>query len=91
MISEMDSIKQNHTWELIELLAGRKLLPCKWVYRYKYVSGLGQPKYKSQLFAKGVKKEQGVDYDDIFSLEEDIYMSQPEGFTATREEGHLVC
>ena len=24
-------------------------------------------------------------------LEEDIYMSQPTGFTVTREEGHLVC
>ena len=29
---EMDSIKENNTWELVELPAGRKSLPCKWVF-----------------------------------------------------------
>ena len=33
MKSEMDSIHQNHTWELVELPLGRKSLPCKWVFR----------------------------------------------------------
>ena len=47
MISEMDSIKENDTWELVPLLIGRKPLPCKWVYRYKYVFGSDQPKYKA--------------------------------------------
>ena len=32
MKSEMDSIHQNQTWELVELPAGRKPLPCKWVF-----------------------------------------------------------
>ena len=124
--SEMDSIKENNTWELVELPAGRKPLPCKWVFRYKYVSDSEKPKYKARLVAKGFKQEHGVDYDEIFSpvvkmttlrlllgvvatedleleqmdvkttflhgdLEEDIYMSQPAGFTATGEDNHLVC
>ena len=126
MKSEMDSIHQNQTWELVELLARRKPLPCKWVFRYKYVSDSEKPKYKARLVAKGFKQEYGVDYDEIFSpvvkmttlrlllgvvatedleleqmdvkttflhgdLEEDIYMSQPAGFTATGEDSHLVC
>ena len=67
MKSEMDSIHQNQTWELVELPAGRKPLPCKWVFRYKYVADLEKPKYKSRLVMKGFKQEYGVDYDELFS------------------------
>ena len=125
MKSETNSIHHNHTWELVELPVGRNLLPCKWVSRYKYLSNLDKPKYKSRLVAKGFKQEHGVDYEEIFShvvkmttlrlllgvvatedlmleqldvkttflhgdLEEDIYMSQPVGFSATGEESHIV-
>ena len=41
--------------------------PCKWVFRYKYVSDSNKPKYKVRLIAKGFKQEHGVDYDEIFS------------------------
>ena len=44
---EMYLIHQNQTWELIELLVGRKSLPCKWVFRQKYVFDLENPKYKA--------------------------------------------
>ena len=67
MNSEMDSIHHNQTWELVELPTGRKLLPCKWVFRYKYVCDSKKPKYKSRLVAKGFKQEHEVDYDEIFS------------------------
>ena len=53
---------------MVELPAGRKPLPCKWVFRYKYVSDSEKPKYKARLVAKGFKQEHGVDYDEIFSL-----------------------
>jgi hypothetical protein len=46
MKSEMDSIYGNDTWELVLLLANKKALPCRWVFRYKYVSGTDKPKYK---------------------------------------------
>ena len=123
---EMDSIHANKTWELVQQPVGRKPLPCKWVYRYKYVSSSERPNYKAMLVAKGFKQEHGVDYEEIFShvvkmttlrlllgvvatedlmleqldvkttflhgdLEEDIYMSQPVGFSATGEKSHLVC
>ena len=66
MKSEMDSIHQNQTWELVELPAGRKPLPCKWVFRYKYVTDSNKAKYKARLVEKGFKQEHGVDYDKIF-------------------------
>ena len=47
MKSNMDSIYANDTWELVPLPANKKALPCKWVFRYKYVSGTEKPKYKA--------------------------------------------
>ena len=41
---------------------------CKWVYRYKITPHDGQPEYKAQLGAKGFKQEQGIDFDEVFSL-----------------------
>ena len=68
MKSEMNPIHHNHAWERVDLLVGRKPLPCKWVFLYKYVCDLEKPKYKARLIAKGFKQEHGVDYDEIFSL-----------------------
>ncbi|GFT42875.1 retrovirus-related Pol polyprotein from transposon RE1 [Trichonephila clavipes] len=33
MESEMNSLSENHTWELSDLPVGAKAIPCKWVYR----------------------------------------------------------
>ena len=67
MMSEMDSIKEKDTEELVEPPARRKSLPCKWFYKYKYVSGSKKTKYKAQIVAKGFKQEHDIDYDDILS------------------------
>ena len=53
---------------MVKLLAGRKSLPCKWVFRCKYVSDSEKPKYEARLVEKGFKQEHGVDYDEIFLL-----------------------
>ena len=52
----MDSIYANDTWELVPLPANKKALPCKWVFRYKYVSGTKQPKHKARLVVKGLRR-----------------------------------
>jgi ATP-binding cassette subfamily B (MDR/TAP) protein 1 len=65
--SEINSIRANGTWDLVELPWNRKALPCKWVYRLKQVSDSSNPKYKARLVAKGFRQEYGVDFDEIFS------------------------
>ena len=67
MGSEMNSIWQNQTWDLIELPKNRRALPCKWVYRLKETSDSTNPKYKARLVAKRFRQEYGVDFDEIFS------------------------
>ena len=66
MRSKMDSIHENKTWELVELLTGWKTLPFKWVYRYQYVSSSEQPKYKARVVAKRFKQEHELNYNELF-------------------------
>ncbi|MCO5575866.1 hypothetical protein L7F22_029671 [Adiantum nelumboides] len=66
MVSEMQSLEKNHTWDLVDLPPGHKALPCKWVYKKKVTSDAAS-KYKARLVAKGYKQKHGVDFDEIFS------------------------
>ena len=61
MKDEMDSLLGNQTWELIELLEGKKALHNKWVYRIKNKHD-GSKRYKARLVAKGFQQKEGIDY-----------------------------
>ena len=52
-ISEMESIKENDTWEIVDLPPGCKTIGCKWIFRRKRnIDGTIQ-KYKARLVVKG--------------------------------------
>ena len=67
MKDEMDSLLGNQTWELTELLIGKKALYNKWVYRIKNEHD-GNKCYKARLVVKGFQQKKGIDYSEIFSL-----------------------
>ena len=52
MKDEMDSLLENQTLELIELLEGKKALHNKWVYRIKNEHD-SRMHYKARLVVKG--------------------------------------
>ncbi|KAE8714902.1 hypothetical protein F3Y22_tig00110187pilonHSYRG00229 [Hibiscus syriacus] len=91
MVEEIESLNHNRTWELVPLPEGKKPIGCKWVYKKKpaVTEKVGE-KFKARLVAKGFLQQKRVDYDEIFSPVEQIYMRQPEGFTQPGNE-HLVC
>ena len=66
MKEEMDSLHNNHTWELAPLPKGKKALHNKWVYRIKQEHD-GSKRYKARLVVKGFQQREGVDYTEIFS------------------------
>ena len=51
MDAEMDSIRENNTWELAHLPAGHKAIGFKWVYRVKRDPDGNIVKYKAHLVA----------------------------------------
>ena len=66
MKDEMDSWLGNQTWELTELLVGKKALHNKWVYRIKNKHD-GSKRYNARLVVKGFQQKKGIDFTEIFS------------------------
>ena len=65
--SEIDSILQNHTWELVDLPPGNKPLGSKWVFKRKMKPDGTIDKYKARLVIKGYRQKEGEDYFDTYS------------------------
>ena len=68
MKDEMDSLMSNQTWQLVELLKGKKkkALQNKWVYRTKEEHD-DSKRYKARLVVKSFQQKKVIDYIEIFS------------------------
>ena len=67
MIEEMDVLTDNSTWDLVRLLAGKKVIGCRWVFTGKINPDGSIARLKARLVAKGYAQTYGVDYSDTFS------------------------
>ena len=53
MIEEIDVLTGNGTWDLIRLLAGKKVIDCRWVFTVKVNPDGSIARLKVRLVAKG--------------------------------------
>jgi hypothetical protein len=67
MKEEIDSLVNNHTWDLVHFLVGKGSMQNKWVCKLKEEDG-GEKRYKARLVVKGFAQKKGIDFDEIFSL-----------------------
>jgi Reverse transcriptase (RNA-dependent DNA polymerase) len=67
MESEMNALKKNGTWEIVDLPEGKETVGCKWVYTIKYNEKGEIDRYKARLVAKGYTQTYGIDYEETFS------------------------
>src|SRR4051812_26836372 len=66
--SEIQSILQNHTWELVDLPLGCKPLGSKWIFKRKMKADGTNEKYKARLLIKCYSQRESLDYFDAYSL-----------------------
>ena len=67
MRSEIESMKQNSVWNLVELPKDRTPVACKWVFKKKLDSNGEVVKFKARLVAKGYSQKYPEDYSETFS------------------------
>ncbi|GKB15186.1 retrotransposon protein, putative, ty1-copia subclass [Tanacetum coccineum] len=69
---EMQSMKDNQVWDLVDLPPNSKTVGSKWLFKKKTDMERNVHTYKSRLVAKGFTQTYGVDYEETFSLVADI-------------------
>nr|GEW74982.1 zinc finger CCCH domain-containing protein 14 [Tanacetum cinerariifolium] len=67
--SEIDSILQNHTCELVDKLLGCKSLGYKWIFKKKTKTDGTINKYKAKLAIKGFRQQEGIYHFDSYSTQ----------------------
>lgn len=68
MKTELDSINEHETYVLVPCPLGRKVLPCKWVYKVKTNPDGSIERFKARLVVGGHRQRKGVDYVDYSEL-----------------------
>lgn len=68
MDEQMKALERNKTWEIVDLLKGKKLVGCRWVFIVKYKFDGSVERYKVRLVSKGYTQSYGIDYQETFAL-----------------------
>jgi hypothetical protein len=65
--SEIDQLKCQHTWEVVDRPADKPVIPCHPLFKLKLgLSGEIQ-KFKARIIAGGHKQVRGINYDETFT------------------------
>ena len=67
MSEEMESLRKNKTWILVDQPKKQKVVGCKWIFKKKEgIPGVERPRFKARLVAKGFTQVEGIDYNEIW-------------------------
>ncbi|XP_019257783.1 PREDICTED: uncharacterized protein LOC109236000 [Nicotiana attenuata] len=67
MQQEIQAFENSHTWEIVDLPAGKQAIGSKWVYKIEEKANGEVDRYKSRLVAKCYYQKEGLHYHDTFS------------------------
>ncbi|CAA7035581.1 unnamed protein product [Microthlaspi erraticum] len=64
---ELESMKENHVWDLVDLPPERRAIGNKWIFKIKRNADGSIDRYKARLVAKCYTQQEGIDYEETFS------------------------
>lgn len=67
MQKNIQALKDNKTWKVVDLHVGKNTAGSKWVYKIKYQANGELEIFKARLVTKGYSQQEGLDYHDTFS------------------------
>ena len=67
VLEEMNALKKNDTWEIVNLSRDKKTTGYKWVFSMKYRADDSIERYKARLVAKGFTQTYGIDYQEMLT------------------------
>ncbi|XP_020577275.1 uncharacterized protein LOC110022585 [Phalaenopsis equestris] len=67
VMEEINALKRNNTWTVIDLPKDKKTVGCKWVFTVKFNADGSVERYKTRLVAKGFTQT----HDDIIMTGDD--------------------
>lgn len=59
---------KNNVWELVLRPKGNSMVGSRWIYKVNDAVDGSIEKYKARFVAKGFYQEEGVEYEEMFSL-----------------------
>nr|GEV61937.1 putative ribonuclease H-like domain-containing protein [Tanacetum cinerariifolium] len=68
MQDELLQFKLQQVWTLVDLSYGKRAIETKWIYRNKKDERDIVVRNKARLVAQGHTQEEGIDYDEVFTL-----------------------
>ncbi len=66
MKNEIQSLKNNNTWDIVNMLLNQHVLKGRWVYKVKRDAHGQVSRYKAHWVVKGYEQQFDIDYDQIF-------------------------
>ena len=68
MTKEYQLIMKNDVWDIVPKPENESMVSSKWIYKLKHVPNGSIEKYKEIFVARGFSQEEGIYYEETFSL-----------------------